>query len=539
MANFSVPCTCERPLLVYNKGLGREITVPCGKCLPCRLMRQNVWVRKLDSESKCHKFVYNLYLDYSDDYVPYFDFSFDGNKLVQQRKRCLTGTDKDFIDLDLLGNYIDFKNDKFERDYFLERLNTCSNAVLSGSVRDIQLFKKRLNRYLQRFVTGRYENFRSAIVLEYGPTTFRPHYHGVLYFDDERVASCIAQYVHKAWQDGSGHSLGHTDCNFSKGAISKYITKYISRPTHLPALYSYPSLRPFFLTSRHPPLGSLVEPTSEIRKIVLDSSLRKPVFKVQNGCAVTCLEPIGKGLENRLFPKLPLYSLFSDSQRIKLYRCAFNRNGQKLIDFLYDLLLDSFGFVSANTLPFDSPTSLSSFANFDEFQFQRQKILNRYRLLAPNEFRDCLVKFTDFFSPLCLESRLNRLFTVSKRVYNQAAVLGIYPDVYINCIIKYYEKKESSTLKSFYESQSLLMDSADLDYRVFYPDSCYHDILPCNNELSESYFRDRRFLYDESMKTPKKNAYFESLKLKDKPLYHLVKNYYYGKKCNEIVEALA
>lgn len=98
----------------------REIEIPCGHCLGCRLDKSNEWATRIEMEMKNHKKNIFITLTYSNENVP-------------KAKNHLT---------------------------------LCK--------RDVQLFIKRLrkhtNKKLSYFLCG-----------EYGPKTHRPHYHAIIF----------------------------------------------------------------------------------------------------------------------------------------------------------------------------------------------------------------------------------------------------------------------------------------------------------------------------------------------------------------------
>lgn len=100
--------------------------VPCGKCLACQYNKRSDWFVRLKEEYKVNK-GYCLFftLTYDEDNVP----TFKGVPCVYPR--------------------------------------------------DVTLFLKRLRSSLDRLNV--FHNLRYFITEEYGPTTFRPHYHGILF----------------------------------------------------------------------------------------------------------------------------------------------------------------------------------------------------------------------------------------------------------------------------------------------------------------------------------------------------------------------
>ena len=318
-------CKCEHPKMFYSKHNGQEIFVSCGKCLACRKARQTRWVIKLQNESKCHKYTQVILLEYDDNHIPRYDYSDDPYFIEDNTPRL-----KEYYRKNPSLQKIDLRNLKFsddaERDYFIDRLDGSVTSLPHASVYDIQIFKKRLNTKIKREITGEYGSFRSAIVAEYGSTTFRPHYHGILFFDDERILKELPRLIRECWTDENNDALGYAKVEPDRGHFASYISKYITKPADIPEIYEMPGFKTFFLTSRHPPLGSFLADAEN--RYLFDWCTPKKVVFVREGDAYTSkVLPIGHDVEARLFPKCPLYGKVSVPDRTQLYNLAFDSDG--------------------------------------------------------------------------------------------------------------------------------------------------------------------------------------------------------------------
>ena len=266
-----------------------------------------------------------LYLDYNDDHLPIYDLV---DKTLIERNERFYHIKNYKYPLSYPANECKFESFSDLR-YFVSR--GLDLGIPHASVYDLQTFKKRLNTYIAREVTGKYGTFRSCIATEYGPSTHRPHYHGILYFDDERLAkqafdssgkpivrydakgkpynsTVINELVHKAWQDVNHCPFGHSQACPDRGQSksTSYVAKYIKLPTDLPSFYKSAPFFQNFLTSRNPPIGSLFQSTTEIFEIFFNASCQRVVFSVADGLTKINVVPIGKSYKDRLFPKCPL-----------------------------------------------------------------------------------------------------------------------------------------------------------------------------------------------------------------------------------------
>lgn len=141
--------------------------VPCGKCPSCLANERTEWIFRLKQEYKASSFSLFVTLTYDDEHLP---FGYNVNK------------------------------------------------------RDVQLFLKRFRKQLGKI------KLRYYIVSEYGDHTFRPHYHGLFFFDslfdDKRK---LYDIIIDSWQNGF--------CSFGdveEGSIV-YCTKYCLKRSQLPS----------------------------------------------------------------------------------------------------------------------------------------------------------------------------------------------------------------------------------------------------------------------------------------------------------------
>lgn len=533
-------CKCHNPKLFHNKYTGKDVYVSCGKCLSCKRARQSSWVAKLTKEAKCHKFAYVLYLDYNEDSLPKYDFAPDGESLVESTTRLSRYYDK-VVPSQKFISFSDLKFDhEYDRQYFIDRLNTHHTCIPHASVYDLQLFKKRLNTFIKREITGKYSNFRSAIVSELGGTTYRPHYHGLLFFDDDRIASKINDFVVRAWRSSDDSPLGDAHSEPSKGHFASYLAKYICVDSDLPSFYEHPALRPIFLTSRKPAIGSLFESSAEIRWIFDNATPKRVEFEKQGELYVPKVFPLGQSFENRLFPKCNGYSQvvsLDGSARFllnELYKCAVVGNDvppyKIWLKYVFNRILYENGFALTSVLPFRYKD--------DPFRFYTWCLADHRMTLRNTDFAMALQKLSRDFET---ERFFISLYTISKRVFMQSRIFGVTLDDYLSKVYLYNDRNRPLfQLQRFYDLQSLIgLQYSNYDYRVFYPLSYYNfGVDPTHAPDAINYLGYQTWKYFHERKTKEKNDYFERLQYKDHPLYLLLKTFKDAKKCNEDVKAV-
>lgn len=234
-------CTNPRRLVTPT---GQQLTVPCGKCLSCLKVYQDVWLERLTEESYCWPQVNGEYpivfftLTYDDDNIPMnylvstdrgvvlFDHKPDqvneedcvraflpireinalGENNVKERFNKLSEDFLNSIDLppipasitsseshagyDLPEEYFPINYNEFTRYYGkCIKFNTVRKSDVQGWLKYCRKVRSRAD--LPCYFTPpsgidlpsrfRCKSFRYFITAEYGPRTFRPHYHGVLF----------------------------------------------------------------------------------------------------------------------------------------------------------------------------------------------------------------------------------------------------------------------------------------------------------------------------------------------------------------------
>lgn len=109
----------------------RLLLLPCGKCIGCRLDRARQWADRCMLELQYHDSAYFVTLTYNDQHVP--------------------------------------------KSYYADPDTGEAQPVLTLCRRDVQLFLKRLRK---AFPDDKIRYYGCA---EYGPNTYRPHYHIILF----------------------------------------------------------------------------------------------------------------------------------------------------------------------------------------------------------------------------------------------------------------------------------------------------------------------------------------------------------------------
>ena len=247
---------CQHPRTVVNKYTHESVVVPCGSCPSCVLRRSAIQTNLLTTYSAQFRYVYFVTLTYAPRFLP--------TLAVSTIEACSDDIadvpcvpDINDLDADDPNTYlfgfrsvprsasIKLKNSTVERTFkdpevrfsypmkpkellsILGKINHhVPNRIPYLCNRDLDLFLKRLRSYYPD------EKLRYYAVSEYGPTSFRPHWHLLLFSNSERFSKAVLENVSKAW------SYGRCDASLSRGFAAQYVASYVNSFVALPDFYT-------------------------------------------------------------------------------------------------------------------------------------------------------------------------------------------------------------------------------------------------------------------------------------------------------------
>lgn len=276
---------CEHPRLVYNKYIQSDVMVSCGYCSACRSRKLSKYIPLISNESACHKYTYFVTLTYKDEYLPLIDL-------------------KTFLPT----KYEIFAQFVRDSQSYCEFVNYKLPVIRKG---DVQKFLKRLRKLVSKTYGCKIRYFFNG---DYGSTTFRPHYHGLFFFDCQQLAEKFPSIVSRAWSL-NGDSLGFTDAQVSYGN-GQYVAAYTSACVNRPIIYDYCefSPRPFFSKD----LGNYVFSVQRCKEIVSQSLISVNVY--DNSTFKYRQIPLPTSLSCRLFPVIPSFGSLNRDERLSIYR---------------------------------------------------------------------------------------------------------------------------------------------------------------------------------------------------------------------------
>lgn len=307
--------SCLSPKRVYNRYIDETFYVPCRKCFRCRDTYASSWSRRIEVECKQHRYSLFVTLTYDNEHLPVFSplFMDDGVASVWSSNRsCDSGK---FLDSDLC--------EPLHPQKYPE-----SMCFAYPCKKDVQDFLKRLRSTidykLNRFKHSDEFRIRYFICAEYGPGSFRPHYHAILWYDSEELQRFIVRFISETWQNGN------TVCSLVNGSAPRYVAKYVNGDTSLPPFLRTEFTRTFHLASKHPYIGYCEADEVALRTNVLDGTFGQSVLDPDTGSFE--FVPTPRSLENRLLPKCRGYRSMSHFERVRVYSLAYDYE-QKGIDF--------------------------------------------------------------------------------------------------------------------------------------------------------------------------------------------------------------
>ena len=247
---------CQRPRTVVNKYTQEPVVVPCGSCPSCVLRRSAIQTNLLTTYSSQFRYVYFVTLTYAPCFLPTLEVSVVETCTDDVADvPCVPSIDE--LDAGDSNTYlfgfrsvprtasVKLKNSTVERTFkdpeirfsypmkpkdllsILDKVkHNVPNRIPYVCNRDLDLFLKRLRSYSPD------EKLRYYAVSEYGPTSFRPHWHLLLFSNSERFSQTVCENVSKAW------SYGRCDASLSRGFAAPYVASYVNSFVSLPDFYT-------------------------------------------------------------------------------------------------------------------------------------------------------------------------------------------------------------------------------------------------------------------------------------------------------------
>lgn len=325
---------CRYPQIIKNK-LGNKIVVRCGKCADCLNTKAVGYTSMTMNASQEYRYCYMITLKYDEVNVPrMLLIEKDGLIYCKDITKRPLKTKGKYKYLKTYAKIINVfpKDEHFEE--FYKKADITSKLVEKKPFKnlrwccteDLQNFIKRL-----RFRFGQVLNssFSFFAVSEYGPRTFRPHFHILLFFDDWRMWQYLKKFVVKSWQLGSVR----TECPESNEGVCTYVASYLNSVTHLPHYLDSKLTRPRSFHSHF--LGA--KANKQIRDYVYNAN-GFPFEKINLDTSFGSRDVfLTSSLVRTLFPRCYNFSQQNTAGRNKLYKIYRELTNKYKIDNLVSL----------------------------------------------------------------------------------------------------------------------------------------------------------------------------------------------------------
>lgn len=229
-------------------------------------------------------------------------------------------------------------NQEIDADYRTSLVSLLDKVGYKGKVTYYQIRKLLLNnesfkksyydlkrKKIEKKRAWRAELFRYFIVSEYGPahqdgtpSYHRPHYHGLLFVEDDTILRLLPCAIRKSWTLCDSRNIDTSLVEDQKAA--GYVAKYVTGNSTLPAILKTKLTRTFYISSRRPAvcfLSYTPERLTEMyeRRVVTTFEQR---YKQDGTCEYVDVS-VPQFVLSRYFPKCKGYGSLSFTGKLRIY----------------------------------------------------------------------------------------------------------------------------------------------------------------------------------------------------------------------------
>ena len=328
---------CFHPLRVWNAASHSFEFHNCGKCPYCLSLRATELATRCFNECKQHKYSIFFTLTYDNEHVPYLVNTGNWYHLANRTVRSVDGVSVPIVHVD----QFDIPANKV-----LETSDGPVDIPAFGVVHlpDIQRFQKRLrinisrqfNHYDKKKQTILYclrqkeISIRIFVNPEYGPTTLRPHYHGIVWTDSKEVANALLDpfkgsrfendrkywhgLIYKSW---AMCDPSRCDAQFVSGSAPNYVAQYVAGSINLPTVLRQKPFLPKPLGSKNPIVGSYKVNDEEIADTFYNGTVEFSRWNDETKEFSPTL--LSYQTLARFFARCESYDLSNDYDQLRLY----------------------------------------------------------------------------------------------------------------------------------------------------------------------------------------------------------------------------
>lgn len=478
---------CYHPSRVYNQFIDEYVWVDCGHCESCLNRKSSMLSQRVQDECKQHKWSLFFTLTYDNAHLPVLSYDFDNDKFSLDRPISSTNFEKLSFSSAEVRSYLDLDNLDV---YDLQPCKSDFNGIAVVCRSDVQRFLKRLRINLHRnLIFSCYKDdkpifthsdslaqlsdfqksLRYFISSEYGPKTFRPHYHGIIWTDSDAVADYLQCSISACW---SMCSSDRVDVSVVQSSAPNYVAGYVNSVINLPKILQLKFTRPFVLASKNPIIGSYKSDVEAAADVLFNGVVESLVEKKQEDESVFSYVPFGRSFFNRYFSAPKSYRSEVDYDYISLYekyqsgrflRQYTKKNGRRVLDSFASCPCDHKSMIYINSLAYC----------YQDFRFSR---CMDFWISRPHRFplRDDSGRLTgEYVFKQLTASEYLQLF--DKLYYNVA----------MNVLRKFYLSQEYVSYKL--HTPFAFHRDLDLFYLHHYPEFVYN--IPRQMDIDDYNFR--------------------------------------------------
>lgn len=320
--------SCRRPVVVASRN--GKVSVPCDQCPDCQNRRALRYTKLCKIEASARKYTYFFTLSYSEPCVPKVLLKQTFSKTLQHyvinafdftTRPLKSGKWKPVSDYGTRLAYysVGFDDDNFSKFYDKTTIESKSgfNIYKYGKVlrylrkKDVQDFFKRLRFHLSKYTDASISYYCAG---EYGPRTFRPHFHVILFFDNSAIPPVLEECINKSWKLGSAYDISAAR---NGKHCAQYVASYCNSFSRLPRYLSCKSFKPFSLHSRY--FG--ISLNKELRDYCYeDVEKATNQFDVQTSYGIQHYTPTTE-MQSLLFPRCYNHGNQNPINLYKMYSC--------------------------------------------------------------------------------------------------------------------------------------------------------------------------------------------------------------------------
>lgn len=363
---------CLQPKTYFNHYVKRWMQSDCNHCSACLKKREQIWTSRLVNECKMHNYSVFFTLTYANEHVPYYrpisigecDYLLPEGELnkygrelyykqIERGNIYICSNRKDMPVLNFVNKSSDFFTgiQNFgDTDCFAVVCQSDITKFFKRLRTNIERFVKRNNKlylakklyikfgipmeeprkkkhkyekantekipYIDEYLTFR--GIREFTCSEYGPQTFRPHYHGLLWFEEPWLYKVIEYLVRKSWP------FSHRPVRWTslvQSTAPQYVAKYISGNLRLPQNLRLKPTMPFYTSSQSPSIGNGSYDYGTMAQLVNQRYIEQ--IRVNEQSKSYEVSRVPNSVISRFFPKCSGYGQSTIADKLHVYSGAF------------------------------------------------------------------------------------------------------------------------------------------------------------------------------------------------------------------------